>query len=378
MEKQYGLKRKVKMKLLKLLLVFLVILSLFTVVSADETCAYFFYGEGCPACGQVKPYIEELNQQPEINIQTFEIYQNKDNLLLLHEFYDAYNVPTNSRGVPTVLINGKYLVGYKPIIDNFETEIANNLGVACPSVDGGTATGITGQADPTEKFGGLSILTVAGAALVDSINPCAIAVLLILLSALLATGEKKRALKAGIAFTISIYISYFLFGLGLFKVIQISGVSYSFYKVVGFLAIIIGIFNIKDGIKHGALGFVMEIPLSWRPTLKKLLKKVTSPLGAFFMGFIVCLFELPCTGGPYIVILGLLAQKTTQMAAIPILLFYNLVFILPLLIITYLVFRGFTTIESADRWKQKNIRKLHLVAGIVMIALGAVIVSGLI
>ncbi len=377
MEKQFVLKKN-KMKIYKILLILLLFTSLATVVSAEETCAYFFYGEGCQACAMVHPHITEINQQDGVEIKEFEIYQNRDNLLLLHEFYDAYDVPTNSRGIPTVLINGKYLVGVKPILENLEVELKSNQGVACPSVDSGTATGITGQADPTEKFGGLSILTVAGAALVDSINPCAIAVLLILLSALLATGEKKRALKAGIAFTISIYISYFLFGLGLFKIIQISGISYSFYKIVGVLAIIIGIFNLKDWVKHGSLGFVMEIPMSWRPTLKKLLSKVTSPIGAFLMGFIVCLFELPCTGGPYIVILGLLAQKTTQMAAIPILLFYNLVFILPLIIITYLVFRGFTTIESADRWKQKNIRKLHLIAGIVMIVLGIVIVSGLI
>ena len=198
------------------------------------------------------------------------------------------------------------------------------------------------------------------------------------MSALLAAGEKKRALKAGIAFTISIYISYFLFGLGLFKVIQISGVSYTFYKLVGFLAIVIGIFNLKDWIKHGSLGFVMEIPRSWRPKLKELLNKVTSPLGAFLMGFLVCLFELPCTGGPYIVILGLLAQKATYMQALPILAFYNIVFILPLLVVTFLVFRGFTTIESADKWKEKNIRKLHLIAGIVMIVLGVIILSGLI
>jgi cytochrome c biogenesis protein CcdA len=66
------------------------------------------------------------------------------------------------------------------------------------------------------------------------------------------------------------------------------------------------------------------------------------------------------------------------MQALPILAFYNLVFILPLLVVTFLVFRGFTTIESADKWKEKHIRKLHLIAGIVMIALGAVILSGLI
>lgn len=366
------------MKTSKLFLLALIVLSTTLVVAQNETCVYFFYGEGCPHCAKVEPFIKQLNQSSEINIQSFEVYYNRENLKLLNEFYDAYEIPTNMRGVPTVLINGKYFIGDKPILENLEQEINKTKGALCPSLNKLNAGGYASESSPTNYLSELSILTVAGAALVDSINPCAIAVLLILLSTLIITGERARALKAGLAFTASIYISYFLFGVGLFRIIQISGISYLFYRFVGFLAIIIGIFNLKDWIKHGALGFVMEIPLSWRPTLKKLLKKITSPVGAFLVGFVVCLFELPCTGGPYLVILGLLAQKTTQSAAIPVLLFYNLVFVMPLLIITFAIFRGFTTIEKAKEWKEKNLRYLHLVAGLIMIALGVIILSGLI
>jgi cytochrome c biogenesis protein CcdA len=115
-------------------------------------------------------------------------------------------------------------------------------------------------------------LMIASAALVDSINPCAFAVLLILLATLLISEGKDRAFKAGIAFTISIYISYLLFGLGLFHAFKISGLSFWFYKIVGILAIMIGLANIKDYFWYGAYEFVMEIPRKWRPGLKKLLK----------------------------------------------------------------------------------------------------------
>jgi len=212
--------------------------------------------------------------------------------------------------------------------------------------------------------------------LVDSINPCAIAVLLILLTGLLATGGKKRALTAGLAFTVSIYIAYFLFGLGIFSAIQISGLSRVFYEAVGILAVLVGLANIKDFFWYGGGGFVTEIPRRWRPTLKGILDRAMSPIGAFIAGFVVCLFELPCTGGPYLFVLGLLAEKTTRNAAIPLLLYYNVVFVLPLLIITGLFYFGYRKIGEMQKWKDLNVKRLHLAAGLIMLALGLWVLFG--
>ena len=347
-----------------------------------EACVYFFYGQGCPHCARVEPYLETLEKTYSgIKIHRFEIYNNRTNLQLLMKYFDVYNVSDYERGVPAVFLVNKYFVGDKPILDHLLDTIKENNVSLCPTLEKPTEIkkAITGPASTVEQhFGTIPMLTVIGAALVDSINPCAIAVLLILLSALLVTSERKRALKAGIAFTVSIYIIYFLFGLGLFSALQVTGLSYWFYKFIGLLAIIIGILNIKDFFKYGAGGFVMEIPKKWRPSLKRLLRSVTSPIGAFFMGFLVCLFELPCTGGPYIFVLGLLAEKTTRLIATPILLIYNIFFVLPLIIMTFLIFWGFTTVEKAKAWKERNIRLLHLIAGLIMVALGIVVISGLV
>jgi cytochrome c biogenesis protein CcdA len=344
----------------------------------EPACIYFFYGDGCPHCASVEPFISGLESTyPGLEVHRFEIYSNRSNLLLLNQYFDAYEVP-EPRGVPAVFISGKYLIGDTPILENLENEIASSPGSGCPVLDGINASGQSGSSSPLEKLGALSMVTVIGAALVDSINPCAIAVLLILLGTLLAAGDRKKALQAGLAFTISIYIVYFLFGLGLFSALQFSGLSYWFYRAVGFLAIIIGLFNIKDYFWYGKGGFVMEIPRSWRPSVKKLLGSVTSPAGAFLMGFAVCLFELPCTGGPYIFILGLLAERATMAAAIPILLLYNIFFVLPLVIITLAMYFGLTSVEKTSEWKERNIRRLHLVAGIIMLALGAAVVLGLV
>ncbi|HLD39383.1 MAG TPA: hypothetical protein VJB05_03665, partial [archaeon] len=308
----------------KIVLVFALLLLLSCTAYSQKQiegkpCIYFFYGNGCPHCAAVELFIGQLGEKYNIEVKYFESYDNRSNMVLLNNYFDKYNVTQDNRGVPAVFTMNSYYIGDTPILEDLEKNISQ-LPAGCPSLN-------------MEEFSGsIPMFTLIGAALVDSINPCAIAVLLILLGALLASGDRKRALKTGIAFIASIYIAYFLFGLGLFSALQISGISLWFYSTVGILAIIIGIANIKDYFWYGKGGFVMEVPRSWRPTLKALLSKATTPLGAFIMGFAICLFELPCTGGPYIFILGLLAQTTTQAAAIPLLIIYNFFFILPLLI----------------------------------------------
>lgn len=348
--------------------------------AGNSTCIYFFYGTGCPHCAQIEPFLNEMEiKYQDIEIQKFEIYDNRPNLVLLNNYFNAYGVPETERGVPTIFIGNTVLTGDKPIFENLENEILKNSSSVCPDIRKVyNTTGQFGDSSPIKSITELSLITVIGAALVDSINPCAFAVLLILLGALLAAGDREKALKGGLAFTLSIYAAYFLFGLGLFSALQISGLSYWFYKIIGFFAIILGILNIKDYFWYGAGGFVMEIPRSWRPKLKSLLSKATSPLGAFTIGFVVCLFELPCTGGPYIFILGLLAERATMFSAIPILLLYNLFFVIPLLFITLIMYVGMKNVEDMNNWKDKNLRELHFIAGLIMLVLGIMVVFNLV
>jgi cytochrome c biogenesis protein CcdA len=347
-----------------------------TGVFAQKPCAYYFHGIGCPHCARADVVVDAVKDWADI--YHFEIYYNRTNAELLNDYFEAYDVPMNRRGIPALFIGETYLIGDAPIVHNIESTIQKNRRAECPVLEKIDGKGLAGKISPLERLKAISLATIAGAAFVDSINPCAIAVLLILLSGLMVVGDKKQAMKAGLAFTASIYIIYFLFGVGLFSALQYTGLAYYFYKAVGFLAIVIGVLNIKDFCRYGAGGFVMEIPRGWRPRLKRLLQSATSPLGAFLIGFVVCLFELPCTGGPYIFILGLLAEKATRLMAIPILLFYNMIFVLPLILLTLLVFYGYTTVEKATEWKERNIKILHLIAGIIMIVLGIVVLMGLI
>ncbi|MCD6135593.1 hypothetical protein J7J63_02635, partial [Candidatus Bipolaricaulota bacterium] len=216
----------------------------------------------------------------------------------------------------------------------------------------------------------LTIPAVILAAAADSVNPCTFAVLVLLLGTLLVAGKRGKMWQAGLAFIAAIYVSYFLMGIGIFSAIQAAGVQRPFILAVSGLAILLGLWNTKDYFAYGKW-FTIEVPKRWRPTVKKITGSVVSVPGAFAVGVLDSLFLLPCSSGPYIAILALLSKTTTRSHGIALLLFYNLIFILPLIIITMAVHLGYTTTARAERWRSERLGKLHLISGIIMLLLGA-------
>lgn len=370
----------------KIILIFFFVLLLIPLSLAQEDVVdlYVFYGQGCPHCSKMLTFLDSIeDKHPELNVTEFEVYFNPDNADLFIEMSEAYN--TKVGGVPTVFIDEKIIVGFSnSLAESLEQEIQRCIEIKCESpiqklensfepteemvkIEGDSSP--SEDPEKTELKETITLPAVIGAAFVDAINPCAFAVLIILLTTILASEVRKRALFAGIVFTLSIFISYFLMGLGLYSAIQAAGVSHIFYSIVAVLAILIGLFNLKDYLWYGKW-FIMEVPLSWRPKMKSLIRSVTSIPGAFLIGFVVSLFLLPCTSGPYIVILGLLAKAATKNYALLLLLLYNFIFVMPMLLITLAVYFGFTTVEKAEEWRKTKLKLLHLIAGIIILLLG--------
>ncbi len=219
-------------------------------------------------------------------------------------------------------------------------------------------------------------------ALADSVNPCAIAMLLLVLVVILMQDPRKkyRVLIGGASFILAIYIGYMVFGFILVNIWKIAAVylriaSGFIYKAFGILAMIIGALQIKDFFmyKPGCVG--TEMPLFMRPKVKRLIQKITSPQAAFIIGLLVTLFLLPCTIGPYIIASGILSELTL-IEILPWLLYYNFIFIVPMLIIIGMVYFGISKIEDVEGWKERNIRILHLIAGILMFFVGLSLLMG--
>jgi cytochrome c biogenesis protein CcdA len=322
-------------------------------------------------------FLEAINPKyPELNILRYEIHEAdaQDLLDCLLVAYDAELGP-----VPILFIGDVALVE-----DTFyglaETPTTVSGRAREMRLDAVIAQAIAEdapspllRAEETEGkglAGKLTLPVVILAAATDSVNPCTFAVLVLLLGTLLVAGRKGKVLQAGLAFIAAIYISYFLMGIGIFSAIQAAGVQRPFILVVSSLAILLGLWNMKDFFAYGKW-FTIEVPQRWRPTVKRVTASVVSIPGAFAVGILDSLFLLPCSSGPYIAILALLSKTTTQAQGIGLLLFYNLIFILPLLIITLAVHFGYTTTARAERWRSARLGKLHLISGIMMFILGA-------
>jgi len=385
------------MKKITLLILFLLIAAVLPLTaSADEitigegettvTTIHFFSGSGCPHCAKLKDHLNGLKTcyGDALEVIEHDVSQNSE---LFAYIQQQYGLPVELwGGVPKAFIeNSSYFcIGDMPCIEGcgpdktfpclegVESKIS--IGEALENIcDGAILPGNETEIDMTK---------IIGLAAVDAVNPCALAVLVILLTSILIQypTKKNKALQAGLLFTLSIFIIYF--GLGLLIILGFKAVtaitqlsSMWFYRALGGLAIVLGIFNIKDFFRYGGGGFVMEVPQRWRPKMKSFITSVTSPAGAFFVGIIVSIFLLPCTAGPYFVAGGILANFEWAAAILP-LLMYNVIFVIPMLSITLIIYAGLATVGHVSVWRDSNIRLLHLVAGLILLGLGIAMLCG--
>ncbi|MCK4840735.1 MAG: hypothetical protein KAT04_02495 [Methylococcales bacterium] len=221
----------------------------------------------------------------------------------------------------------------------------------------------------------LTFAIVLGAAAIDSINPCAIGVLLFLGSVLMrVSSNKTMLLQLGITYILTVYIVYTLSGLGLIW-FQVTLIRYGFAEIVGIivgaLVITLGLIEIKDFFWYGK-GISLEISPQYKEKITKMAEKI-SWLGIITIGAFVAMVELPCTGGPYLAITAILA-KSFDMQALIYLFIYNVIFILPLLVILLLLYFGTSSLKL-KQWRQRNRKWMNLSSGLLMISLGALLIA---
>ena len=349
------------------------------VLLADEY--HYFYGEGCSYCAKTQRYFEANHIEDTYKIIKYEIRSHPENLQILEDKLAQINLPITETKIPLMFVEKEdkiqtSLIGPAEIINYFEKGErvweATNQTWTQPSL----ADNDKNSEQSPWKFIGILIPT----ALSDSINPCAFAVMLLLLSTILSKSKsRKRTIFSGVLFSLAIFLSYFLMGIWVFKLLATSTAETSVFKwIIGVIWILIWLANIKNYFWYGKV-FLMEVPRQWRPTMMKLIQWVLSPIGAFGIGILVSLFLLPCSSGPYIVILGLLSAQSNELNLLGMgyLALYNFIFILPMLAITFLVWTGKSSVEKLAKLKNKNTKLIHLGVGILMLILGGYIISSI-
>lgn len=225
----------------------------------------------------------------------------------------------------------------------------------------------------------LTLPIIIGFALIDSINPCVIGVLILLLTVLVRAKKRRTMLANGSVYVLGVYITYLIGGITLLSVFNavrdVQQLSQLFYLLMGGVVIIAGMIEIKDFFWYGH-GFTLSIPARFVKTMERKAQDThASLLSAFTFGALVTLVELPCTGAPYLAIITMLSQSGTQFySALALLLLYNLVFVLPLLVIIFLAYRG-VGYKRMEHWRREHRGTMRLVIGILLMALGIWIVA---
>ena len=220
-----------------------------------------------------------------------------------------------------------------------------------------------------------TLTTVLITALIDSINPCAIGVLILLLSTLLVKKNKKEMFKTGMLYIIVVFLTYLTIGIGLTTFLGFLPLWITeFISIfVGMLVVIGGLLEIKDFFWYGA-GFSLHIPKRYVKQIKQRIEQLSVGT-VLFLGVFVAVVELPCTGGPYLAITLLLkdiiasGELISIFHAIFLLVIYNLIFVLPLIIILILTMLGMK-LQDLQNWKQSNKSYMRLFTGLLMIGLG--------
>jgi cytochrome c biogenesis protein CcdA/glutaredoxin-related protein len=348
----------------------LVILLPFYSQAAEKKTAVLFYADWCPHCQKVDEYFKQKGFYQKYDIQrlNFDEPANKE---LLSKIFEAEK-QTGGAGIPAIIVDDKLIAGDQPIITGFEGAIEGSNGTAAEfiaNVKNGNNNGDVIKKPKTD----LPIWLLLGAAFADAANPCALAVLILLLATVITAKGKNRALLSGLMFSLAIFLSYLVMGLGVYKAIGMFGAAKYLSIGVGVLAILISLANFKDVFWYGKF-FIMEVPLSWRPKMQEIIKRATSPWSAFGIGFMVSLFLVPCASGPYVVILGKLAEKTDMAKTFSLLMLYNLVFVSPMLLITLFMYFFNAKLSKLEKMRRENLRFLHAITGVIMLAVGAYLI----
>lgn len=233
------------------------------------------------------------------------------------------------------------------------------------------SAGSAGAVSWLTRGGAWLLPLVVVASLVDSINPCAFSVLLLTIAFLFSLGRlRSDILKIGGAYILGIFLVYMLIGLGILQVLHLFSIPHFMAKFAAGLLIALGTINLLNEF-FPAFPIKLRIPQASHGKMAELMQKASLPT-AFLLGGLVGLCEFPCTGGPYLLVLGLLHDQATYLRGFGYLVLYNLIFVLPLAVILGIA-SDKMLLQKVKDWQKGEVRSMRLGGGIAMILLGIII-----
>lgn len=345
-----------------LLLLFSVVVLPATAAATDDTWV-FAYRPGCGDCDRALPIVQAYTANH--TEQPIELLDLNNGPEAIKRYVNLSNEANRTAGIRThvpVLFAGGHIVMGSTDIRTFLEETAPFL---TPTTPGTTLNG-------TSNATMLAPLAVATAGLVDGINPCAFAVLALLLGTLTMIGTRRRVLAIGGAYIAGVFAIYLVAGFGITAIIGATGLAPAFRLLAGAVSLALGAVVLASVLLERR-ELAPAITARGRERIAGWLAAAPAagPLAALALGVGVGLIELPCTGGIYLGVLGLLAGGAF-VDAVPLLVLYNIAFVLPLVLIVEAVAFGLSP-SAVDEWRADRRRLVLGITGLVMVLLGAVL-----
>jgi thiol-disulfide isomerase/thioredoxin len=373
-----------------------------------EFVVHFFWGKGCPHCEEEKLFLDEMRKKyPTMKVIDYEVWYDKENAAFLVSMARAYDMKTS--GVPVTFIGENVFIGFsKHSREELAASVIQCLSVECidPALVASGKISLEGtkkllkpgetseRADDlecTEKtrtvyipwIGNLDAsetslpvmtLVIAG---MDSFNPCAFFVLFSLLGLLIHAQSRKKMLLIGSEFVFFSGFIYFLFMAAWLNLFLFMGQVALITTIAGTVAVIIAVINIKDFFAFKK-GVSLSIPDSAKPKLFDRMRKLMKSTSLFsilagtaILAIAANSYELLCTAGfPLVYTRILTLHNLSNLSYYLYLIFYNAVYVIPLLIIVIV----FTVTLGRKTLSEQQGRILKLVSGTMMLGLGGVLI----
>jgi len=347
-----------------------------TSAEGGQAVFLFFYSPGCGVCTD---FYDSL--LPALEKETGIVLLPEKRNIFDPGNYEYLDSLVSERGreihdFPILIFGDKVFAGEKEVVVGFPDYIRAGGRISSSASEGHLDLDKGSLPD-------LKWLPVFLAGLLDGINPCAFTSLIFLISYLRLMGKKgSDILKIGGSFTLAVFLTYFLVGLGAFQFIRMADsftlISEIIRYIMGGGLLVLALLSLVD-YKRIRQGRVSESILQLSSENKKRIHKIVRSsskstllsMSSFSAGCLISLYELGCTGQIYLPMLVYMVKQEHWNALGPLAL-YNIAFILPLVIVFALFYKGSDSVKISELF-QRNMGRIKLVTSALFLLMGVFI-----
>jgi len=351
----------------------------------------FFFEQGCESCAEIKrDIVPELDRRYagayelhpwDINIQS--------NYLRLVVFQDRLGVTANEP--VSMVVDGRvFLAGLAKIktdvFGEMEAALARRMREELPP----PVPAISPASAPLlkQRLESFTLMGVVWAAVVDSINPCAISSLVFFMSLLsVANIGVRRMGLAGVSFLVACFITYMAMGFGLLKILEFLTAFHGVKRIIELLLMVMmlvfAFLSFRDAFRYHRTGRSEDVSLKLPAALQARIHRVMKTglrrrnliVGGLGIGVSVTLLESVCTGQVYVPVLVMMIKSGQSMLRSALYLcLYNVIFVLPLAIVLALTCAGMST-PALVNWSRKNVTISKILLGVFFLVMTALMLA---